>query len=437
MNSNFENASFWDIRREKKFVSLITIENDEINRIEEKEIEGTGIRTFENGTWSLFFSNNDEKIRKKRKKGKQKIVNKKPIKGRYKLPAKKDVRNIDLEEKIKLLKEIKKQFEGKKIKSVSITLYAFHRTMEYVDSLGSNASQEYPITSVFVNLVGKENSRLERYTISFGDSVGLELLDEKNWEKIARETKQKVYDLLKAKKIKGGHYNAILDNELAGVFIHEALGHAAELDHAIESHTILSNQEGKKIAPDFFNLISTHTKKSFGFYFFDDEGIKSGKNLLVDKGILKNFLYDRRTASELNSIPQGNGRRESFAHPVNVRMSNTYFGPGDYTLEELISEIKYGVILIHGYFGMEDPLGGGMQCTSKKAYLIENGEKTQILKATALSGAVLELLQNIDGVSKDATKLDAGICGKGSEDYVPVTSGGSFIRVKNALISQG
>jgi len=118
-------------------------------------------------------------------------------------------------------------------------------------------------------------------------------------------------------------------------------------------------------------------------------------------------------------------------------MTSTYFGSGDYELHEMISGIKNGVMLVHGSFGMEDPLGGGLQCTSKKAYLIENGEKTKILKQTALSGAVLDLLMNIDAVSKDIVQLDGGTCGKGSEDLVPVTSGGSYLRAKNALISQG
>jgi TldD protein len=118
-------------------------------------------------------------------------------------------------------------------------------------------------------------------------------------------------------------------------------------------------------------------------------------------------------------------------------MSNTYFGSGDYDLEEMISEIQSGVMLVHGSFGMEDPLGGGMQCTSRKGYLIENGKKGKILKGIALSGAVLDLLQNIDAISKDATDLHAGTCGKGSEDMVPVTDGGAYVRAKNALISPG
>ena len=103
----------------------------------------------------------------------------------------------------------------------------------------------------------------------------------------------------------------------------------------------------------------------------------------------------------------------------------------------MISEINYGVLLVHGYYGMEDPLGGGMQNTSKKGYLIENGKKTKILKAVALTGSVLEVLNNIDAISRDPLAIDGGTCGKGDEDYVPVGSGGSYTRITEALISPG
>ncbi|MFX1587905.1 MAG: metallopeptidase TldD-related protein, partial [Promethearchaeota archaeon] len=142
-------------------------------------------------------------------------------------------------------------------------------------------------------------------------------------------------------------------------------------------------------------------------------------------------------ASELNAIPKGNGRRETFAHPINVRMSNTYIEPGDYNLEEMIAEIDYGVMLIRGEFGMEDPIGGGMQCTSTKGYLIENGEKTQLLSGITLSGSVLDFLKNIDAISNNELQFHGGTCGKGNEDLVPVMSGGSYIRVKEGLISPG
>jgi TldD protein len=118
-------------------------------------------------------------------------------------------------------------------------------------------------------------------------------------------------------------------------------------------------------------------------------------------------------------------------------MSNTYFEPGDYDLEDMMSEVKEGVMIVKSYFGMEDPLAGGCQCTSKKGFLIQNGEKTQLLNRIALTGYVLEILQNIDAISNDKTELHGGTCGKGHADSLPVTDGGSYIRIKEALISPG
>ena len=118
-------------------------------------------------------------------------------------------------------------------------------------------------------------------------------------------------------------------------------------------------------------------------------------------------------------------------------MTNTYFEPGEYSLEEIFEGISSGVYLEKGFFGMEDPLGGGIQCTSKKGWLIENGEKTQLLGSVTLSGRVLDLLQSIDAITREPFKLSGGTCGKGSEDYVPVTSGGPVIRAWNTVIGPG
>ncbi|MHA1196768.1 MAG: TldD/PmbA family protein [Promethearchaeota archaeon] len=350
-----------------------------------------------------------------------------------------DLKNIPIEEKLEKVREIYDFTKNLDDRIINVQIRYMEINLEriFFNNEGCELRQVIPRVRIFIVPIAKEGAVVDYDYYSKSGEMGFEIFDEITTDKL-EEVVQKSLEMLKAKSPPSGKYPIILDPSMSGLIAHESFGHGLEADQVLRDRSYLKNYLNKKVASEICTIYDTPAyENAFSFYFFDDEGIKSGKNLLVDKGILKNFLYDRRTASELNSIPQGNGRRESFAHPVNVRMSNTYFGSGDYTLEELISEIKYGVILIHGYFGMEDPLGGGMQCTSKKGYLIENGEKTQILKATALSGAVLELLQNIDGVSKDATKLDAGICGKGSEDYVPVTSGGSFIRVKSALISQG
>ncbi len=350
-----------------------------------------------------------------------------------------DPTNVSIDEKIEKVREIYNYVKSADERIINVQVKYLEYLLEriFVNNEGCKLRQLIPRSRVFVIPIAKEGSVVDfDYIIKSGE-VGFEIFDFFE-NSVLDQTLKNSLEMLKAEAPPAGRNTVVLDSHMVGLIAHESFGHGLEADQILRDRSYLKQYLNKQVASDICTIYDTPSiEKKLGSYFFDDEGIKAGHNILVENGILKNFIYDRRTASELNAIPQGNGRRESFAHPVNVRMSNTYFGSGDYELEEMIAEIKEGVMLIHGYFGMEDPLGGGMQCTSKKAYLIENGEKTKILKATALSGDVLEMLKNIDAISKDSLALDGGTCGKGSEDMVPVTSGGSYIRAKNTLVSPG
>jgi len=350
-----------------------------------------------------------------------------------------DPANVPIDEKIEKVREIYKYVKNADERIINVQVKYLELLIEriFVNNEGCKLRQVIPRTRVFIIPIAKEGSVVDYdYFVKSGE-IGFEIFDLLE-NAVLDQVVTNSLEMLKAVLPPAGRNTIILDSNMAGLIAHESFGHGLEADQILRDRSYLKQHLHKQVATDICTIYDTPSiEKKLGSYFFDDEGIKAGHNILVENGILKNFIYDRRTASELNATPQGNGRRESFAHPVNVRMSNTYFGSGDYELEEMISEIKEGVMLIHGFFGMEDPLGGGMQCTSKKGYLIENGERTKILKAIALSGDVLEMLKNIDAVSKDALKLDGGTCGKGSEDMVPVTSGGSYLRAKNALVSPG
>ena len=355
------------------------------------------------------------------------------------IKSKIDPANVPINEKIERVREIYTYVKNADERIINVQVKYLELLIEriFVNNEGCKLRQVIPRTRVFVVPIAKEGSVVDYdYFVKSGE-IGFEIFDSIE-NGILDQVVKNSLEMLKAELPPAGRNTIILDPQMAGLIAHESFGHGLEADQILRDRSYLKQHLNKQVASEICTIYDTPSiEKKLGSYFFDDEGIKAGHNVLVENGILKNFIYDRRAASELKATPQGNGRRESFAHPVNVRMSNTYFGSGDYKLEEMISEIKDGVMLVHGFFGMEDPLGGGMQCTSKKGYLIKNGEKTKILKATALSGDVLEMLKNIDAVSKDALKLDGGTCGKGSEDMVPVTSGGSYLRAKNALVSPG
>ena len=349
-----------------------------------------------------------------------------------------DPSEIPIEEKLQKIREIFEYIKNydERIINPIISYGELLTTRIFVNNEGSQLRQVLPRIRLFIQPIAKEGSVIDFDYYSVGAEGGFEIVKEV-FDKSLDQIIQNSLDMLKAEAPPSGRLPIILDADMAGLVAHESFGHGLEADQVLRDRSYLKNYLNKKVASDINICDAPNIEGQYGSSFFDDEGIQASKNVLVKNGILKDFIHSRKTATEFNSIPKGNGRRESFAHPVFVRMTNTYFEPGNYNIEEMISDIKKGVILVRGYFGMEDPLGGGMQCTSKKGYLIENGEKTKLLKSITLSGSVLELLQNIDAISKDKLVLRPGTCGKGEEDYVPVTSGGSYVRVKEALISPG
>ena len=405
---------------------------------------GIVARTY-NGTWNEIAFDDFSELKSITKKL-PKAVNKGEEIAEYKnwklnreIIPKINLLDIPIEEKIEKIRQIQKfvQNYDERIVIARVSYRETHTTRIFVNNEGSQLRQVIPRVRLFIYPIAKSGVKADYDYFSTGGEMGFEIFDEITDDKLEQISNNSI-DMLKAKKAPSGRYQLILDPGMAGLIAHESFGHGLEADQVLRERSYLKDKINQKVASDICYICDTPSlENQIGSYFFDDEGIKAGKNLLVENGILKNFIYDRISASVLNGIPQGNGRRESYAHTVHPRMSNTYFEPGNYDLEEMMSEINEGVMIVKSYFGMEDPLGGGCQCTSKKGYLIRNGEKTQLLKGIALTGYVLEILQNIDAISKDETQLHGGTCSKGSADALPVSDGGSYIRLKEALISPG
>ena len=348
-------------------------------------------------------------------------------------------KEITIEEKLNKIRYISNYIQkyDKRIVLCRLKYIETETTRIFVNNEGCQLRQVIPRTRFFIFPIVKEGMKIDFDHFLIDGIMGFEIFDDLTDEKL-QQIADTSLEMLKAKKPPSGKLPVIVDPGMAGIIAHESFGHGLEADQVLRGRSYLKDKLNKKVASDICVICDTpSTENVLGFYFFDDEGIRAGKNVLVENGVLKNLIYDRRSASVLNATPQGNGRRQSYAHVVHPRMSNTYFEPGDYDLEEMISGIKEGVMVSHSYFGMEDPLGLGMQCMSKKGYLIRNGEKTQLLRGIALTGHVLEVLQNIDAISNLPTYLKGGTCGKGHADTVPISDGGNYLRIKEVLISPG
>lgn len=347
-------------------------------------------------------SKSDEKIELKEKKA---VKDKREVKQKIK------IENAGFEDKIKILRECHSEIKDDKA-IVSSSFSYFDSIVEkiYIDSEGSEIETKEARVAIFATAFAKENGSVQIGSERAGATSGLEVFE--NAGRLARKACEKAKLLLKAKLPPSGEFDVILDPKLTGVFIHEALGHAVEADHVIKGESILQSKIGTEIASSIVNVCDNPCiDKSFGFYFYDDEGVKACKTRLIENGMLKTYLHSRETAARLNSELTANARAQSYAYEPIVRMSNTYIEPGEHRFEEMIEELKNGVFLLGSKGGEVDPARGVFQFAAEHGFIVEKGMIKHAIKDVALSGETLEILKNIRAISKDF-ELSVGFCGK-------------------------
>jgi len=357
----------------------------------------------------------------------------------FTISMKTDFNTVPLEEKLEKVREFYSlmQKTDPRVINPKVEYRDSIKEKIFVNTEGSQLSQIIP--RIYVNLIPivRDNQKTDFDYTFIGKEAGFELVSGITPDLIMETVKNSI-DLTNASLTPSGKMPAIFDPQVAGLIAHESFGHGLEADQIVRDRSYLKQYYQYRVASDIVNISDSPVEPgALGSYFFDDEGVIGEKTRLIENGTFLRYIHSRLTASLLRDQPRGNGRRQSFVHQIYPRMSNTFFEPGDFQIDEMMKEMQNGVILEASNFGMEDPLGGGIQVTSKKGHLIENGVKTKLVKGMTVSGSVLELLGNVDAVSKGPIFLDGGYCGKGTEDHIMVSSGGVYVRVKRAIISPG
>ena len=444
-----DKAEYWDALFDRQ--SSCSISKDNVDeRTALPELAGIQLRSFKNGMWCSASTYRLEKARLKELalklvKGRQQ--SRKGIELQRQKPSKLDVimrvgkspADISLESKVGNVRSLHGAAANIDRRIINIHVNYADSQVEriFVNSEGSSMRQVVTRTRLAMMPVARENDKIRVDSESFGGTKGYEVVEKCDFDALAKRTVESSLELLKAETPPSGEFPVIVDSHMAGMIAHESFGHGLEADQVLRKRSYLAGLIGKQVASELTTIIdSSKLPEGYGSYAFDDEGIPAKENVLVKNGILERFLTDRYTASALKSETTASSRIESYLTKHFVRMSNTYFAEGDMTVEELTEPIKRGVMLVKASFGMEDPLAGGIQCTSSKGYLIEHGKVTTPLTEISLSGNVLEVLRSIDGVGK-TLNFGVGTCGKGSEDYVPVGDGGPYLRIQKAIVSGG
>ena len=301
------------------------------------------------------------------------------------------------------------------------------------NSYGNLIKESRFLSRFVLSIIVKENNKNESASFNFGAAKGLEIIDDaKIFEKI-KETLETAIDKLNAKPCPGGEMPVVISNGFGGVLIHEACGHAMEATTVSDGTSVLSDKLDKKIASDKVTIIDDGTLvNEWGTTFYDDEGNKTQKNILIEKGILKKFLIDEISTRVMEGKISGSGRREDFSFIPTSRMNNTYLASGNDTFEKMISSIKYGLYAKCMGGGIVNPVTGDFNFAVTSAYLIRNGKISEPVKGASLIGNTLDILKEIEMVGNDL-ELSSGECGSIS-GWVPVNVGQPTIKLGKILV---
>ena len=357
--------------------------NKDRESISTRSLKGLSLRGLTARGWVYLNSNKADasSIRKlaktlNMKNPRSKIANRlrqpDPIKLDEKAPVQKATQDVPFEEKLQRIRDIFNLALSLDSRIVDVRVNYSENVMErtLVTSTGTQARQQIPRTRISVAVIVKEDDVTDYDTISLGGAVGFEAVEDLTEQKV-KDTVRAAVQQLKAIPPPTGLQKVILDPGNVGTVCHESFGHGLEADKALRGRSYLKDMLGKKVASDTVTIYEDSTVKGgHGSYYFDDDGTLARKNTIVEKGILVSFLHDMETAGAMGAALTANSRTQNAARRRFIRMSNTYAEPGDWTLEDMIKDTKKGVMMLRWQYGMEDPLGGGMQVVAKKGYVI-------------------------------------------------------------------
>ncbi|WP_224369310.1 TldD/PmbA family protein [Hyalangium versicolor] len=304
------------------------------------------------------------------------------------------------------------------------------------NTLGHYTEDTQDLCRIGIQVVA-EGKNKERRTGMFGGGgrVSFNHWDNFTPEQVGREAARQAVATLGAAECPSGPQTVVLAPGWSGILLHEAVGHGLEADFIRKGTSLFAGKMGEKVASDLVTVIDDGTMaNSRGSINVDDEGVPAERKVLIEKGVLKGYMYDSLNAKLMGQKSTGSGRRESFKSMPLPRMTNTYLAPGDHSPEEIIKEVKRGLYCANFGGGQVDITNGNFVFEVSEAYQIEDGKLGRPVKNAILIGVGPEALKNVSRVGNDPMPDPGmGTCGKDGQS-VPVGVGLPTLRIDNMTV---
>lgn len=439
-------ADFAEIFIEDKVSYSYSIENGKVNVATISNTFGAGLRLL-NKLQSVYGYTNDVSLKSllelatslsKSFNEERKItvtdLKVKNIKNKH--PHLKPHAEVSSEEKIAYLKrgdKVMSEYDPRIMRTQS-GLNHYENNITIINSNGFIFKDKKERARMYLMCVASENGKIETGFSGPGASAGFEyFLDKINVEELAKETAQSALTMLNAKECPSGKMPVVIGNAFGGVIFHEACGHSLEATAVAKNNSVFANKLGEKIASDVVTAYDDGTiVNGWGSNNIDDEGNPTQKTLLIEKGVLKNYLIDDFNGRRMGMKGNGACRRESYKFEPTSRMSNTYIANGTSTVDEMIKATKLGLYAKSLGGGSVNPATGEFNFSCSEAYIIRDGKVCEPVRGATLIGSGAEILKHIDMVGNDLERAQ-GMCGSISGS-IPVDVGQPTIRVDEILV---
>jgi TldD protein len=340
--------------------------------------------------------------------------------------------------KTKLLADIDAYARARdtRVRQVSCSLFGEWQAIEIVRPDGMTMRDIRPLVRLNVSIVAGEGDRQETGSHGTGGRTAYDLyLDPATWRGAVDEALRQAIVNLKSVPAPAGVMPVVLGPGWPGILLHEAIGHGLEGDFNRKKTSAFAGLMGQRVAALGVTVVDDGTIEARrGSLSVDDEGTPTGRTVLIEDGILKGYLQDRQNARLMNMKPTGNGRRQSHAHSIMPRMTNTFMMAGAHDPGEILASVQNGIYAVNFGGGQVDITNGKFVFSCTEAYRIENGKVGAPLKGATLIGNGPDALTRVKMVGNDL-KLDAGIgtCGKNGQG-VPVGVGQPTLLIEGLTV---
>ncbi len=358
--------------------------------------------------------------------------------GRWKnflAPVAEDPEAMSVTDKLKLMWRAERAARkaDRRIRQVKVIYADNARGIAVANSEGLRASDLVVRIIFYVIAVAADEDGIQVGQESLGGTTGLEMFAERAPEEVALLAARRAARNLTARPAPAGTMPVVLAAEAGGTMIHEAVGHGLEADLAEEGLSVYQGRVGERIASPLITVLDDATAPGKrGSFSIDDEGTRAQRTVLVDRGMLRGYMYDRRLAMKTGHQSTGNGRRESYESPPIVRMTNTMIAPGRTPPAGIVRSVERGLLVKRMGGGEVNTVNGDFVFEVGEGFLIEKGKVGEPVRGATLTGNGPAVLKQIDMVGSDLG-FGIGTCGKDGQG-VPVGDAQPTLRIPEIVV---